>query len=270
MEQLELRFYTREEIAEVLSMSVKRNNFGRDVRDKLSKWGYGCHYQKRVGVDVFSKPETTEERLAELLIREYCIDVQINPMQFAYFITSFKVIDGFNSMPWAERAAAYYKQFNIWVSDRTMRNWCSRLIQKGVIHNFGACTAWRTDIIDGRKCRSQVQEEEEEEMNRFFDRRWELVKEYQQDEREKRESIQEAKKKAWSRAYKELWSEFSCCYYYCKDFVLTAFTDDDKDTLYEIYELVEELAAVPLPPAKNIFKEPTTKEEFFKEWGFQQ
>ena len=44
MEQLELRFYTREEIAEVLSMSVKRNNFGRDVRDKLSKWGYGCHY----------------------------------------------------------------------------------------------------------------------------------------------------------------------------------------------------------------------------------
>ena len=40
MEQLELREYSREEMAEILSLNTRSSNFRRDVLSKLEKWGY--------------------------------------------------------------------------------------------------------------------------------------------------------------------------------------------------------------------------------------
>ena len=78
MEQLELRFYPREEISEIVHVRLDSNNFGRDVTSTLKNAGYGCEYKARRGVFILSKPETPEERLAEILYRGFGIDIQIN------------------------------------------------------------------------------------------------------------------------------------------------------------------------------------------------
>lgn len=51
-----------------------------------------------------------------------------------------------------------------------------------------------------------------------------------------------AKGKAWKETYKRLWAEFGCCYYYCKCFALSAFSEDYETDLCEVYELAQELA----------------------------
>ncbi len=74
MNQLELRSYPRAEIAEVLSVNIKDSgHFKRNVENKLSKWGYGFHYET-AAVEILSKPETPEERLAEILYRSFGFD----------------------------------------------------------------------------------------------------------------------------------------------------------------------------------------------------
>ena len=53
------------------------DNFARNVKAKLKKWGYGFHYDTPA-VDIVSKPETPSERLAEILYRGFGINIQIN------------------------------------------------------------------------------------------------------------------------------------------------------------------------------------------------
>ena len=61
---------------------------------------------------------------------------------------------------------------------------------------------------------------------------------------------EELKTEAWKLTYKILWAEYHCCYYSCKRMVFTAF-NDDSDTLYEIYELVNELTCPMTEPTKR-------------------
>ena len=130
MQQLDLRFYSRTEIAEILAVNISDSrHFKRNTENKLKKWGYRYSYTT-AGVTILSCPTTAEERLAELLIRQYNIDVQINPYAFACFITAFSDIDGFDSMPWGERAKVYYDYSGISMDERTLRNWCSKLISQ--------------------------------------------------------------------------------------------------------------------------------------------
>ena len=116
MEQLELRFYTRQQIAEILSVNLQdSNHFKRNVESTLSKWGYAYQYSTP-GVTIKSKPETAEERLKEILIRVLKLDVQINPYDFACFLTAFSDIDGFANMPWDKRAEILENVYNVKVA----------------------------------------------------------------------------------------------------------------------------------------------------------
>ena len=244
MEQLELRFYSREEIAEITSVNINDSgHFSRDVRRELSKWGYGYQYIRNKGVEITSKPETPEERLAEILIRAYNIDIQIDPVQFACFISAFTDIESFHCMPWGEREDVYHARYGFAPDDRTLRNWHSRLMRCGVISTFDYSTAWRTEVFRGSKIRTPITGDEEEElkMQEFFDRRKELVAQNYNNLLQYGLSPKDAKKMAWTQAYDTLWKEFHCCYYWCKSFTLSAFTPDDKDVLCEIHELVQEI-----------------------------
>ncbi len=134
MKQLECRFYSRTEIAEVLSVNIKGNNFVRGVENKLSKWGYKFHYINRQGVEILSKPETPKERLKELLIRCFGIDVQINAVHFAYFIDALDSYEEFRSMPWEERVIFLQNHYGFFsVDKRTLSHWCKQLIERNVI-----------------------------------------------------------------------------------------------------------------------------------------
>lgn len=258
MEQLELRSYPRAEIAKVLSVNIRDSrHFKRNIENTLSKWGYGFRYET-AAVEILSKPETPTERLSEILCRGYGIDIQVFPEQFAFFIAAFTEIDGFESMPWAERAAAYYDFYGVFVSDKTLRNWCSQLIDRGVIAKMGGATKWRTYFEGNRKIREPIQEIDEVEMESYFERRSELFKGNYITELERGLPPGAARKAAWKETYADLWAEFNCCFYYCKYFTLTAFSYNDVD-VREIYELVTEIAAAAPPPQEASAEAPTTE-----------
>ena len=83
------------------------------------------------------KPETAEERLREILIRKLNLDVQVDAYAFACFICAFTDIGSFDSMPWEERAELMKYKYGVDVSDRTLRNWCSKLISSNIIQKCG-------------------------------------------------------------------------------------------------------------------------------------
>ena len=262
MNQLELRFYTRAEIAEALSVRLKgNNNFKRDVENKLSKSCYGYHYKDREGVEILSKPESPEEKLTEILYRGYGIDVQVNPILFACFIAAFEDIDSFESSPWGEREDKYRKFYGYYVTERTMRNWCSQLLDRGIVAKVGVTTAWRTYFEGGIKKREPIEEIDIVEMDSYFERRKEIFKDHYIQQLESGKSIKEARKKAWKDTYKDLWSEFECCFYYCKGFVLSSFSYNEVD-VWEIFELARELAPTATPQNEVRPPTPTNQEGF--------
>ena len=184
--------------------------------------------------------------------------------QFACFIAAFFDIPGFGSMPWGKRLKLYNKHYGYHFSkDRTLRRWCSQLIERGVVAKAGYSTQWRT-YFDGSKKKREpvVSEEEKERMRLYFQRRSVIFKEKYIPELEKGLPPKEARTAAWTETYKTLWAEFDCCYYYCKNFTLTAFSYNDVN-LQEIYELVCEIAAAAPAEKVPIAEAPQSKEFVF-------
>lgn len=248
MQQLELRKYPRAEIAAVLSVNLKdSNHFAERVKDKLDKWGYGYDYNRRA-VTIISKPETPAARLKEIVIRSFGMDIQVNAVQFACFLAAFTDIEGFATMPWEERAIVYYKRYGVWVDDRTMRGWCSQLIKRKIIAVCGESVAWKTTIVNNKKYRERLIPGEPNDMWDYYDRRSEIfAEEYElalMGTRFRGEPPAAARKEAWGETYKRLWQEFECCYYYCKCFTLSAFSEEYGADLQEMYELAQEIAEV--------------------------
>ena len=228
-----MRFYSRKELAEILSVNINDSkHFADNVKAKLRKWGYGFEYVRAKGAVITSIPTTAEERLAEIMIRQYDLDVQISPYAFSCFVTAFSDIEGFDSMPWGERAKAYYSYSGILVDERTLRNWCSRLMRQGAVSKADEVTYWKTEFIHGIKVRSQVQREE---TLAYYARRSEIVQEEMEQNLSLGMSKKEAAKDAWAQAYGILWNELHCCYYSCRTFMFSAFSHDEQ--LLEVYEL---------------------------------
>lgn len=244
MQQLECRFYSRQEIAEILCLNPTGNShFAEQVRRTLNNWGYQYQYARQ-GITITTIPETAEQRLTEILIRQFGLDKQIDPFAFSCFLCAFNDIDGFHSMPWEERAEMLNQAYHISVCDRTLRNWCKCLIGQDVITATPRQSWWRTEYINGIKCRESVPEDDEE-MQRFFARRGELL---------------DKEKLSWKETMSRLWREFQCCYYSCKGFFLNAIDQTAQECLYEIYELTQEIAVAPAETAI------LTKEDFRREW----
>ena len=70
MKQLECRFYSRQEIAEALSVNPKDSkHFAERVKATLEKWGYEYDYS-RSGVEITGKPELPEEMVITQELRQ--------------------------------------------------------------------------------------------------------------------------------------------------------------------------------------------------------
>ena len=133
--------------------SVRYDDSGhrkRNIQDKLTNWGYEFDFPPRGNVTITRKPESSEEKLKEILLRRLKLDSQINPLHFACFIFAFQDIEGFASMPWEERAMELQSHYGVSVSDRTLRNWCSQLLEKALIAKVEDRTCWKTEIMNGR------------------------------------------------------------------------------------------------------------------------
>ena len=242
MKQLEMRFYGRAEIAEITNISIAAHNFSRDVKDTLAKWGYGYDWINRRGVTITYVPATPEERLKEILIRQFHIDVQVDMYDFACFVTAFSDIDGFDSMPWDERETAFKLYLGKKVDKKTLSKWSRTLIEQEIMGKDCVGRYWKTEIVDNKKIRSTVSKEEVET---YENRRKELLTNLEEFainamHQDPKISYREAIKEAWKEVYYILWDEFECCYYSCKVFRFTAW--NDQGDLAEVYELIREIS----------------------------
>lgn len=241
MEQLEKRFYDLDELAQVTGVKRKSNNFKRDVRNTLEKWCYRDCWIDRKGTNIIEVPTTPEERLQEILVRQFHVDIQVNMYDFSCFITAFDEIDGFRSMPWESRADVFKTHYDIEVTERTLRKWCSTLLGEEMMSKGNGGSFWKTEYKDNEKVQSSVPEEE---YNIYYKRRSELlthIEDYTMDILHMNPELTylKARREAWKQVYSFLWSEFDSCYYSCKDFQFKSWIENGE--LKEVIALAKEI-----------------------------
>ena len=239
MIQLQKKVYTKAEMAEILGINLKDKNYKRNVENTLNKWGYGYEfppYSKTI--TIISIPEG-ESKLAELLIRDYGIDIQINAVEFACFLHAFNNIDNFISMPWGERSKAMRDFYGVEVCDKTLRNWANKLFTAGTLMKCSEKTYWKSaKISESETMREPVEKSEFVDFYKF--RREQQSAEMAKMFMEGRTDYDNIKKESWTAAHFAAMNKFGgWCYFSCKTILLSAF--DDKD-LAEIFELVEDIA----------------------------
>lgn len=237
---LQERFYSRQEIAGLLSLNlVDTNHFKRNLENKLQKLGYGYEYS-RVGVTITHAPATSEERLRSILISVMNLDAQIDPYAFSCFICAFDDIPGFESMPWEERAEVFYGFYGICVAHKTLSNWCKRLFNNAFAVKGNERTFWKTENLNGTKVRYAIAPDDEG-MRLYREELFALIHEYQKDNLRDGIPPKEAQQEAWSEAIHFMWEKYHCYYYSCKSILLNAFSADDENILQEIYELTQDI-----------------------------
>ena len=240
MNQLYEKFYSRDQIAELLKLDCKNTNFARKVKDTLSNWGYSYEYSRK-GVNITRKPQTPIEKLSEIMIRVYDIDIQIDAFAFASFLFLLLCDETFITMPWGERQRYMKEEMNVDVSERTLKSWASKLIKKDMLHKDKSVKEiWGTAYLDGGKVRFQVFGDinAERQMEEYMNDRTKTLEKYISNEKEKgRKDWKAIYKEAWQETINYLWSKYNCCYYCCSRLVLNAIGDEAQ----EIFELVNEI-----------------------------
>ena len=228
MMQLEERFYSLDELAEAIERK-RDSHFADSAKNDLTKWGYEYTWHNRRGVTITKKPSTARARLVELMNRLVGLDKQIDVYAFSCFLFLMLTDGDFVSMPWAERAHALWEQFDLDISDKTLRNWASTLLENDQLHKETTERQyWRTIKCDGHTFRVPISLDDPDYIH-YKSRQKELIDEYM--------GLGLTKSKAWSEAFKQLWREFECCYYACPRFTFNMIAEDAQ-------ELIELAAAV--------------------------
>lgn len=224
MQQIEVRNYSRTEMAELLKVEITDTHFSRKVQSILTKWGYSFAYSRQA-IQITAAPSTAQERLNELLIREFDLDIRIDIGKFATFV--YLLMDEeFSSMPFGERANVMKQDYNIEVSEITLKRWYKKLVDYNVVEtNRLRKTYWVSMYVDGQKTRMKVDEDDEGKI-KYENRRRKLAEQNIKDGMNKAD--------AYSSANLTCWKEFKCCYYSCNTIILNAFNQ-------QFFELAEEV-----------------------------
>ena len=143
------------------------------MENTLEKWCYRDKWKDRQGTTITHIPATPEERLQEILVRQFHVDIQVDMYAFSCFVTAFTDIDGFDSMPWEEREKVFQEYLGRKVDKRTLSKWSKTLIEQEIMGKDCVGSYWKTEIIDKRKIRSPATEKEYEE---YETRRRELMR----------------------------------------------------------------------------------------------
>ena len=255
MPKLELRFYSREEIANLIGIDMKNQNFKRKVTDTLTKFGYKYEYSRK-GVNITYIPTTAEEQIKEIVLRRFGIDVQTDVRAFATFFYLLATQFEYQSCPWIERAKMLEQDEGITISDRTLRNWTNKMMEQNlIIKDESEKEAWRTcyspteyeNYWDGngwsirhKKIQEPLVEEEDfKEMKQY----WKDLFQYIEDAQNDPSLCEELTPQGFishltpnQYAAKRVWREYGCCYYYCKPFVFNAFQDEEIKYLFSLIE----------------------------------
>ena len=231
MAMLEKRFYPRQEIAEIVGITDRKDgHFAEKVKRYLNKRLYEYEYSRK-GANITQLPKTAEEQLASLMRDELELNKQRNAYLFACFIRAFSVIGSFESMPWTSRTAFFNQHFENTITQTTLERWM-RFLQKGEnVIRFKKGALWRTiKDEDGDKVQVRV-DPDSEEYREYCEKRSEKLIGFQNADKETRN-------KRWGTMVYDLYPEYGV-YYYCPQFVLNALGDQAE----EISRLVAQVMA---------------------------
>lgn len=260
IQKLEKRFYPREEIAKIMNLSSKDNNFAAKVKTRLNNWKYEYNYSRK-GVEIIKQPSTVEEKLTELLIRKLDLDIQTYIQAFAIMMYLLATDFDFASSPWETKSTIIYKEYGIYVADSTMRNWAKRLIREDILQkNIDEHELWRSyrdELSIKHQERVSDNEEKIAEYEKYKQKRSQYLKEADEAYHQEHNTIFPSPSR-WKETFGRLWNEFHCCYYTVKPFVFNAFYDDD---YREIFSLTEDLI-------HNLVIEVTDKKGTVEKAGF--
>lgn len=230
MKPLQMRFYANREMATIMGLDQHEHNFSQKAKRKLEGWGYGYDFKPRRGFLITSIPQMPEERLTDIMRRVLKIDTQINPYDFACFITLLVWDENdFVAMPWETRVVMMREYFGVHISERTLQNWRTHLCESGAAERSKHGGLWHTYTENGRKIQEPA-DRNSPEYKEYCSRRSALLKEL---------GYESGRKAAWGEMVKELYGELGC-YYYCDAIQLNAFGIDE---INEIIALTIEVVA---------------------------
>ncbi len=227
MEQLEKRFYPREELAEIAELDVHDHNFSMKMKHTLTLWGYEYTFRPRKGFDITRVPTTHEERLLELLRRDVHIDTQINILDFSCFMSAFVIVPDFLAMPWRTRERMLKNYFDVSITDRTMMSWRNQMIESKYIYNaHNIRTLWHTVMRDGQKVQEKA-DPGSPEYKQYCKLRSNILAGY--------EAKGISSRSVWGDMVHQLYDKHGV-YYYCKSIEFNGFKIKDLDVIRELTE----------------------------------
>lgn len=232
---LEKRTYSKQEIAEILDIKIDKN-FKRNVINKLTNLGFieneDFLYKRGGDIVILYVPQTYEEKIV-YLVRLLGIDKRIDPIAFTTFLY-YLTIDSpnnCNKMPWEERAQWLHDNYNINVSEITLKRWIKKLIDLNIIHkdtyNF---EYWCTVNINGNRYRYIVTTDEDKQQMSEYWKTYSLIK------KEAKDLFPIDKKACGEYVFDKIWQKYHCKYYKCSSFVFNAW--ENNPIMREIRDLI--------------------------------
>ena len=164
MKQLELNeVITRDEMGALLSIDAKNKNFARSVTNILNRWGYEAEKLPKKRYKIIRVPQTPEEKLNELLVRKFNMDIHTETYAFGVFIMELAENVEFAAMPWEKRVQELKEFYDIEISEKTLRTWAKRLMEAGIIaKDNNDKVEWVTVVKGKEKDRYTVEQFEKE------------------------------------------------------------------------------------------------------------
>lgn len=239
MVTLEKRFYPLAEMREIMNTQRKET-----ITNNLTKWDYRYEWIPRKGVNIIETPDISspEQQLKSLLMRKLDLDARADYKAFAAFF--FKTMDDelFLTTPWETRAKILNQEFGIEISDRVLRKYNAKLVEKNMmVKADDVYEYWYTVYVGGEKCQDVVNDTDANDvatMEDWFNKRKQYL---QEADIEYSKAIGEEgsiNPNRWKIAMNKLWETTKTVYYKVKGWQFNAFEDKDIQELYRLSALV--------------------------------
>lgn len=193
-------------------------------------------------------------------MRKLDLDIKTNFKAFSAFF--FKIVDDelFLVSPWELKAKILKNEFGIIVSDRTLRNYNSKLVEKGfMIKNIEKSKDWCTFYLNGEKYQEVVgsseaiKELEIQNMENWFAKRKQYLLEADLEYSKTNGVADLVNPDRWKIVFKRLWKETGIVYYSIKGWSFNGFKDEELQEIYKLATLVIADIEPPKKPEEDIF-----------------
>lgn len=235
MQILELKEYTLAEIKEITQKARKR-----DVMNVLDKLGYDFHWYNGKGVRITKLPaeKSSAEQLKNLLFSTFDLDVRTDIAAFAAYFYKMMDDDLFLTSPWETKAIELKREFGIDISDRTLRTYNAKLMNKNMlVKNDNMREDWCTTYRGCEKIQDVVYTDNEvAAMKIWYDKRNQYLMDADMEYQIATGELYNPKR--WRIALKKLWNETQCFYFSVKGWSFNAFYIEELGEIYKLSSLV--------------------------------